>query len=134
MADEQDQAEAVDDDELDGAYPPDRTLGIPDAVSEAGTDPGAPESVVDRMAREEPETVPSETLPTASDPDAVVLADGDVFTGDPTLRDVVQEREAPVPAEVDAIHVVDEGMNGFMSDVDDPALEAAYDIDPQPER
>ncbi len=134
MADEQDQAEAVDNDELDGAYPPDRTLGIPDAGREAGTDPGAPKSVAGRMAREEPATVPSETLPTASDPDAVVLADGDVFTGDTTLRDVVQEREAPVSAEVDAIHVVDEGMNGFMSDVDDPALEAAYEIDPEPER
>lgn len=113
MADEQDQAETLDDDELEGAYPPDRPLGMPDAVSEAGTDPGAPESLADRVAREEPEVMPSE---------------------DAVEGDVVQEREAPVAAEVAAINVVDEDLGGFLSDVDDPALEAAYDIDPQPER
>lgn len=134
MADEQDQAEALDDDELDGAYPPDRTLGVADAVSEAGTDPGAPESLAERMTREEPEQAPSEPVMAAGDPETGMLAEGDVFTGDATLRDVVQEREAPAPAEVEAINVIDDDMDGFISDVDDPDLEAAYEIDPEPER
>ncbi len=133
MADEQDQAEALDDEELDGAYPPDRVMGIPDAVSEAGTDPGAPESVVGRTYREEPEDLPREPSSPASDTDAA-LAEGEASAGDSTLSDVVQEREAPVSAEVDAIHVVDEDLGGFTSDVDDPDLEAAYEIDPEVER
>jgi hypothetical protein len=134
MADEQDQAENLDDDELDGAYPPDHTLGIRDAVSDAGTEPGAPESVADRAAREEPEEIPTEDYRTVGDPEEIVLDEGDVFAGDMTLRDVVQEREAPVPAEEDAIHVVDEDLGGFESDVDDPQLEAAWELDPEPER
>ncbi len=133
MTDEQDQAEALDDDELDGAYPPDTVLGVPDAVSEAGTDPGGPESVAARSYREEPEAVPTESLPTASDAENV-LSGGNGSAGDPTLNDVVQEREAPVPAEIDAIHVVDEDLGGFISDVDDPELEAAWEIDPEVER
>lgn len=134
MADEQDQAETLDDDELDGPYPPDHMLGIREAVSEAGTDPGAPESDADRVAREEPEEIPSADYTTVGDPEAVVLDEGDVFAGDMTMRDVVQEREAPVPAEEDAIHLVDESLGGFESDVDDPDLEAAWELDPEPER
>ncbi len=134
MADEQDQAEALDDDEMTGAYPPDHILGVPDAISEAGTDPGAPESLAERAWREEPEEGSTEQSLSDLDPETAALADGDDFSGDGTLRDVVQEREAPVPAEVDALNVIDEGMNGFISDVDDPALEAAHDIDPEPER
>jgi hypothetical protein len=133
MADEQDRAEALDDDELDGEYPPDKLLGA-EAYGAAGTEPGAPESVAQRAAREEPEEVPLDRPLTSGDPEAVVLADGDDFTGDETLRDVVQEREAPIPAEEAAIHVVDEGAGGFDSEVDDPELAAAYEIDPEPDR
>ena len=52
----------------------------------------------------------------------------------PVLRWIQQIPVGGDPAEVDAVNVLDEGMNGFISDVDDPALEAAYEIDPEPER
>lgn len=133
MADAQDKAEMLDDDELDGEFPPDKLLGA-EAYGEAGAQPGAPESVARRAAREEPEERPLDPLDAAGDPDALVLDPEDDFGGDPSLRDVVQEREAPVPAEEAAIHVIDEGLAGFDSEVDDPELAAAYELDPEPER
>ncbi len=133
MADAQDRAEALDDDELGGEFPPDQLLGA-EAYGEAGAEPGAPESVAKRAAREEPEERPLDTPPTAGEVDEVVLAPDDDFAGDPTLRDVVQEREAPVPAEEAAIHVIDEGLDGFDSEVDDVALAEAHEYDPEPER
>ncbi|QXC59782.1 hypothetical protein KSP35_15525 [Aquihabitans sp. G128] len=132
MADAQDQAVNLDDDELDGEYPPDHLMGA-EAYGEAGAEPGAPESVEKRAAREEPEELPLDPTLTVGE-DGVVLAPDDDFSGDPTLRDVVQEREAPIPAEEAALHVVDEGLADFDSEVDDPALEAAWETDPEVER
>jgi len=40
----------------------------------------------------------------------------------------------PLPPEEAAIHVIDEAMGGFDSEVDDPELAAAHEIDPEPER
>lgn len=111
MADEQNQAEALDEDKLGGEFPPDKPLGK-DAYGAAGAEPHADENVVARAAREEPEDVPLESPPTAGDVEAgldpydqVVLSEEDQFTGDETVRDVVQEREAPIPAEEAALHV-----------------------------
>jgi|GEM_PF-2086322 len=131
MGDPQDQAENLDDDELDGAYPPDKLLGA-EAYGEAGTDPGAPESVERRAAREEPEEVPGQLGDEAYGTEGP-LDPEDSFGGDESLRDVVQEREAPIPAEEQAIHLVDEDLD-FDSEVDDPALEAAWETDPEVER
>jgi hypothetical protein len=128
MADEQDRAEALDEDEL-GEFPPEKPLGA-QAYGAAGAEPHAPESVVARAAREEPEEVPD-----AVDPDDVrdveVLSEEDIAGGDSTIRDVATEKSAAVPAEEAAMHVVDEGLADFDSEVDDPQLEAAYEIDPE---
>lgn len=133
MADAQDKSESLDDDKIGDDFPPDEPLGA-DAYGEAGAEPGAPESVVRRSAREEPEELPLQPLATRSDPELGALADGDDFSGDASLRETVQEAEAPVAAEEAAMHVVDESLGGFDSEVDDPELAAAYEIDPQPER
>ncbi|CAN5697327.1 hypothetical protein BH10ACT1_BH10ACT1_23530 [soil metagenome] len=132
MADAQDRANALDDDELGGEYPPDKLMGA-EAYGEAGAEPGAPEDVAKRAAREEPEERPGDPYLLIGE-DGVVLAPDDAFAGDPSLRDVVQEREAPVPAEEAALHVIDEGLGDFDSDVDDPVLEAAWELDPEVER
>lgn len=133
MADAQDKAESLDDDKVGSDFPPDKLLGA-EAYGEAGAEPGAPESVVKRSAREEPEELPLQPPPTQSDPDGGALAVGDDFSGDPSLRETVQEAEAPVAAEEAAMHVIDESLGGFDSEVDDPELAAAHEIDPQPER
>lgn len=131
MADAQDKAEALDDDELTGEFPPDKLMGA-EAYGAAGADPGAPESVARRAAREEPEERPLPPAAAASDPTVAVRSEEDDFSGDETLRDVVQEREAPAPAEEAAMHAVDEP--AFDSSVDEPVLAAAHEIDPEPER
>lgn len=131
MADAQDKAESLDDDEMAGEFPPDHLMGA-EAYGAAGADPGAPEDVARRAAREEPEERPLPPMATTSDPTVAVLSDEDDFAGDETLRDVVQEREAPQPAEEAAIHAVDEP--AFDSTVDDPELAAANEIDLEPER
>lgn len=131
MADAQDKAETLDDDELTGEFPPDKLMGA-EAYGAAGADLGAPESVARRAAREEPEERPLPPTATTSDPAVAVRSEEDDFSGDETLRDVVQEREAPVPAEEAAMHAVDEP--AFDSSIDEPALAAAHEIDPEPER
>ncbi|HEX2577827.1 MAG TPA: hypothetical protein VHK88_15860 [Aquihabitans sp.] len=131
MADEQDKAEALDDDELDGEYPPDHLLGA-QAYGAAGTEPGAPESVAQRVGREEPEEVPAERPLTISDLDQVHTDDGDIFVGDMTQRDVVQEREAPVPAEEAAMHIIDEDTDGLDVDVHDPSPVLAIEVEDDP--
>ena len=131
MADAQDKAERLDDDELAGEFPPDKLMGA-EAYGEAGANPGAPEDVARRAAREEPEERPLPPGTSPEDPTKVVLSDEDDFAGDETLRDVVQEREAPQPAEEAAMHTVDEP--SFDTSVDDPALAAAYEIDPEVDR
>lgn len=129
MGDEQDRAEGLDDDKL-GEFPPDKLLGAA-AYGAAGTDPGAPEGVIARAAREEPEEMPLDPLPTKSDPDVAVLSDDDPLAGDPSLRDIATEKGDVMPAEEAAMHVVDEELPGFDSEVDDPALEAAWETDPE---
>ncbi|MCU1369319.1 MAG: hypothetical protein JWO77_513 [Ilumatobacteraceae bacterium] len=117
MSDGQDRAEALDDDKIGGEYPPDHLLGAA-AYGEAGTDPGAPESVARRAAREEPEELPEPT----GEP------------GEDEIDDTVQEHEAPIPAEEAAVHPIDETLGGFDSEVDDPDLEAAWELDPEVDR
>jgi hypothetical protein len=118
MADEQDRAETVDDEVIGGEYPPDTLLGA-QAYGAAGAEPHAVESVAARAAKEEPEQLPEPTG---------IPADDDL------VDDVVQEREAPIPAEEAAVHVIDEELGGFDSTVDDPALAAANELDPEVER
>ncbi|MBI2709415.1 MAG: hypothetical protein HYX34_06935 [Actinobacteria bacterium] len=127
MADEQDQAESLDDDRVAGAYPPDRPLGV-DAYGTTGSEERWDEPLPERVAREEPDELaraldeqgslvaPDEGVHDDTDAEAVAyLAGGedvgaldadDIATGDTTVRDVVQEREADVPAEEAAVHVV----------------------------
>ena len=42
--------------------------------------------------------------------------------------------EAPIAAEEAAMHVFDESLGGFDSEVDDPDLAAANEFDPEVER
>jgi hypothetical protein len=127
MADEQDQAEALDEDKL-GEFPPEKPPGA-QAYGAAGAEPYAGESVAQRAAREEPEEVPLEPLPTAGDPEVAVLADDDPAEGDPTTGDVAQEKAEVRPAEEQALHVVDAEVPGFDSTIDDPALAEAHELD-----
>ena len=65
-----------------------------EAYGEAGAEPGAPESVERRAAREEPEQQP--------EPQG--------YPDDDEIDDTVQEHEAPIPAEVAAVHAIDESL------------------------
>lgn len=132
MANEQDQAEALDEDKL-GEFPPEKPPGAQD-YGAAGAEPHAGESVARRAAREEPEEVPLEPLPTTGDPDVAVLADDDPTAGDPTTRDVAQEKAATRPAEEAALNVVDADAGDFDSTVDEPELAAAFEFDPEVDR
>lgn len=95
MPDEQDHAEELDD-EATGAPAPDHLMGA-QAYGAAGVEPHAGESVAQRAAREEPEPKLGDEGP---------LDDGE---DDPTLHDVATEREAPIPSELAAMHLVDDG-------------------------
>ena len=119
MPDEQDAAEALDDEELstdelgdagEGWEPPDRPPGV-QAYGAAGGEPHATEGVIARQAREEPEELPGDEF----------ALEGEEWGDDQ-------------PAEVAALHAVDEGLADFDSDVDDPDLEAAWETDPEVER
>lgn len=158
MADEQDRAEALDEDKL-GEFPPEKPPGA-QAYGAAGAEPHADEPVAARAAREEPEEMPSEQPATVADADSkderigeeeegpvrsirssdpsagpfAVLSEDDPTGGDPSLRDVAPEKASVAPAEEAAMHVVDESLGGFDSEVDDPELAAAYEIDPEVER
>jgi hypothetical protein len=79
-------AEATDDEKLDGEYPPDRPLAVED-YGTTGAEQRIEEPLTERVAREEPDDLG---------------AAGDV--GDPFAGEPATEREAPTPAEVDAIH------------------------------
>ncbi|HWJ63986.1 MAG TPA: hypothetical protein VNS19_18585 [Acidimicrobiales bacterium] len=122
MSDAQDRAEALDDDKVGGEFPPDHLVGA-EAYGAAGADPGAPESVERRAAREEPEERPGDRPESLGYPDEEDVVD-----------DSVQEHEAPRPAEEAAVHAIDEGLGGFDSEVDDPELEEAWETDPEVER
>jgi hypothetical protein len=120
MSDEQDQAEAIDPDELgdDPAanFPPDKPPGA-QAYGAAGAEPHADEPVASRAAREEPEAFEVDQ----QDADDIVDTASDE---DPDAR----------PAEEAAMHILDEGLADFDSEVDDPALEAAWETDPEVDR
>lgn len=130
--DEQDVAEALDDDELSGEYPPDRPLGVDDD-GVTGLEQLGGESVAERDDRTEPEVwerdraPASETGPqlegepepgTVDDEKDLVappypqedpgpLGEGDDFTGDETTRDVATER-SPEAAEDAAVRIDDD--------------------------
>lgn len=131
MADEQDRAEALDEDNI-GEFPPEKLLGA-EAYGAAGADPGAPEGVIARAARENPEEVPSEDG-SGADLDLLVLSEDDPVAGDPSTRDVATEKGDTRTAEESAMHVVDQELPDFDSEVDDPALERAWELDPEVER
>ena len=129
MSDQQ-RAEGLDDDKLAGEYPPEEPLGVEEygttAAEEAWDEP-----LEERIAREEPDVPvpeddgvellqPDEGAHTDVEADEVAsvahaqpdergpLSEEDVASGDPTLRDVAQEREGAMPAEEAAVHVVEE--------------------------
>jgi hypothetical protein len=122
MSDGQDRAEALDDDKFGGEFPPDHLVGA-QAYGAAGTDPGAPESVEQRAAREAPEERPGDRPEPTGYPDE-----------EGSVEATVQDMEAPIAAEDAAVHVVDEGLGGFDSEVDDPDLEEAWEVDPEVDR
>jgi hypothetical protein len=129
--DPQDEAEALDDEELVGAveFPPER----PFAVEDYGTTPAeerVPEPLEEFVRREQPEKTrprrpespvlidPTTIEGLEGEPDVVgvalepfgeVLAEGDEFSGDETERDVATELESPLSAEEAAIHVFHDG-------------------------
>jgi hypothetical protein len=126
--DPQDEAEALDDDELVGErdFPPERPL----AVEDYGTTPAeerVPEPLEEFVKRDQadrlrprppeppviidPRTVEGfedepDVIALASDPLDDILPEDDVFSGDETERDFATEFEGPRPAEEAAIHIV----------------------------
>ena len=93
--DPQDEAEALDDDELAGAreFPPER----PFVVDDYGTTPAEerlPEPLEEFVRREQPDRIRP-------------LDDDEWFEVDETERDFATELEAPLPAEEAAIHLID---------------------------
>lgn len=127
--DSQDQAEALDDDKLGGDYPPEEPLGVEEYGTTAAEERYG-EPLDERIRREEPEVGEGDgrepdSPPVLVDPDGVeadVLASAvpgsaddlgeldvdDPVGGDPTLRDVATELEAPMSAEEAAVHVIDD--------------------------
>jgi hypothetical protein len=112
MSDPQDLAESLDDDKFGGDYPPDKLLGA-QAYGAAGAEPHATENVTARAAREEPDD-----LAEALDREA----DG-IPPEESSSEAVVQEREAPRPAEEAALHVTGE----LVDDVD--AIDAMDELE-----
>lgn len=53
------------------------------------------------------------------------------LAGDATTSDEVPDPSEVQPPEEAAMHIVDESLDGFDSEVDDPALAAAYELDPE---
>ncbi|HRW36103.1 MAG TPA: hypothetical protein P5254_00285 [Aquihabitans sp.] len=110
MSDAQDRAEALDDDRFTGEFPPDQLIGA-EAYGAAGADPGAPEGVIARAAREEPEVVPQDAADEPYSPDDLAGSGGSV-------EGSVQDLEAPLDAEDAAMHLVDDPV--FDDDDDEP--------------
>ena len=129
--DEQDQAEALDSDELEGGdFPPDRYQGANQygitAAEEAWDEP-----LDERISREVPdEPVRHDDRPPVlvapdeggifddeaeavafdeSADDVGALAEDDAFSGDPSLRDEMSERGQGVSAEETAMHIEGDG-------------------------
>ncbi len=120
--------EPLDDDRTSGApYPPEAPLGT-NAFGTTPAEEATGEPLTERVAREEPEEVPvPDAEPELIAPDEGVRADSedaevaaaviddetseadrDPLSGDPSTRDVVQEREGVTPAEEAAVRVEDE--------------------------
>ncbi|WCO66773.1 hypothetical protein PO878_19975 [Iamia majanohamensis] len=120
--------EPLDDDRTSGApYPPEHPLGA-DAYGTTAAEEAAGEPLTERVSREEPDEVPPEDeapelvapdegvradseeaeVAAAVTEDEATLAEGDPLAGDPSTRDVVQEREGATPAEEAAVRVEDE--------------------------
>ncbi len=126
-ADEQDQAEALDDDRLPADLPPEEPLGA-EAYGTTGAEERWDEPLEERLAREEPDVQPpppsgftlvepDEGAHTDTEPDAVALAVGgdgerldvgDLAAGDASSRDVGTEREDDLAPEEAALHIVDD--------------------------
>jgi len=71
MSDEQDRAEAIDEDEVEAPFPPERPLGVEDA--------DAPDSFAGRTVREEPDVV-------SADPELIrPYAEDDLLDAEPQL-------------------------------------------------
>jgi hypothetical protein len=102
--DPQDEAEALDDDRTDGEYPPERPLGV-DAYGTTGAEERWDEPLAERVSREEPDDDSRASTDFPVDPEVGALDEGDLLTGDATTRDVALEREAPPPAEEEAMHI-----------------------------
>jgi hypothetical protein len=126
--DDQDQAEALDDENLDlGDFPPDRSLGLGQLAAEDVTaaDAYAPDSLEARERREEPDfdrqplsATERETVAGLLEPDLVdgddveadlvaVEAEPDSDAGGAVLSDAVDTRGDPgnQPAEEAAVHI-----------------------------
>ncbi|MDQ3385040.1 MAG: hypothetical protein M3503_03355 [Actinomycetota bacterium] len=131
MSDDANLSELLDDDKLPDEYPPERPLGVEDPGVTA--DHGAiGDSLAERVAREEPDVLhePSsddgalghlvepdlgmapdaeaDLVASAVDSEVGALADGDLVTGDETLRDVATERVDDRSAEELALHLTEE--------------------------
>jgi hypothetical protein len=127
--DPQDQAEALDEDELTGEpeYPPERLLGADDYGTTAAEERVA-EPLDEFVKREQPDRLRTHRPepPRLIDPESVEgleddedlvagevepldvpLPDDDLFTGDETERDFATELEAPLAAEEAAIHIIE---------------------------
>jgi hypothetical protein len=126
--DPQDEAEALDEDELTGErdYPPERLLG----ADEYGVTPAeerVPEPLDEFVKREQPDRLrphrpepprlidPESVEGSEDEPDVVAvpvdpldvpLAEDDLYTGDESERDLATELEAPLAAEEAAIHII----------------------------
>lgn len=133
-SDDANYSEALDDDKLPPAYPPDQPLGVDDnAVTVGGQETDEP--LAERVLREEPDRAPEaggdgedqpgrlvepeEGQPPDLTKDSVASAvdpglgehdvePGDIASGDSTTRDVATERVEDMPAEEVAIHHTDD--------------------------
>ena len=129
--DEQDQAEGVDSDELEGgSFPPDRYQGV-NQYGVTGAEQRWDEPIEESISREVPEeparrpdrpptlVAPDEGGIFDDEADAVAyddsgedlgaLAEDDDFSGDPSVRDDASERGAGLSAEEAAIHIEGDG-------------------------
>jgi hypothetical protein len=126
VPDEQDEAEALDEDEIDGLdIPPDRPLGVADALARDITVPGeeAQDSLAERISREEPDLAP------VGDSDLDVrdglIADdtdlegelGERDGGDIALSDSVLTERDDRSAEEQALHIERDGDDESLTDI-----------------
>src|SRR3954467_3416178 len=95
--DEQDRAEELDDDKLEGDFPPDQPLGV-DTYGVTPAEERVVEPIAEALAREVPDDLPR-----------VLDREADDIVGTERVpdeeRDIVQEREGAVPAEEAALHI-----------------------------